>query len=42
MATSLDPKPECCPEFDPAPWNDQVFFYSLIVSNWWHPIFCIF
>lgn len=28
MATLLDPKPECCPEFDPVPWNDQVFTWD--------------
>jgi len=25
MTTPLDPKPDCCPEFDPIPWDDKTF-----------------
>lgn len=28
MATLLDPKPECCPEFDPVPWDNQIFTWD--------------
>ena len=25
MTSPLEPKPECCPEFDPIPWDDKIF-----------------
>jgi hypothetical protein len=25
MTSPLEPKPECCPEFDPIPWGDKSF-----------------
>jgi hypothetical protein len=25
MTSPLEPKPECCPEFDPIPWDDKTF-----------------
>lgn len=28
MTTSADSKPECCPEFDPKPWDDQLFIWD--------------
>lgn len=28
MTTSADSKPECCPAFDPKPWDDQLFVWE--------------
>lgn len=28
MTSSTDSKPECCPEFDPKPWDDQLFIWE--------------
>ena len=28
MTSSTDAKPECCPEFDPKPWDDQLFIWE--------------
>ncbi len=25
MTSPLEPKPDCCPEFDPIPWDDKTF-----------------
>ena len=28
MTSSADPKPSCCPEFNPSPWDDQILEWN--------------